>query len=159
MANSRDNRQMKPMLASLACVVLIIAGRATAAVAQPLSTGVRVGASADPDQFYFGGHVETAALVDRIHFRPNAEIGIGDGVTLVALNFELAYKFRSSKPWNAYAFAGPALNIVKVHDDSSAGGGFSIGLGIEHREGLFGEIKVGFIDSPDFKIGIGYRFH
>lgn len=131
---------------------------ATPATAQPPSAGVRVGASVDPDQFYFGGHVETRPLVDRIHFRPNAEIGIGDGATLVALNFELAYKFPSNRPWNAYAFAGPALNIVNVRDDTGSAGGFTLGIGLEHREGLFGEIKVGTIDSPDFKIGIGFRF-
>ena len=55
-------------------------------------------------------------------------------------------------------FGGPALNIINAHDDTDAGGGFNFGLGIEHRQGLFGEIKVGVIDSPDFKIGIGYRF-
>ena len=142
----------------LAFLVALTMWGAAPATAQALSAGVRVGASVDPDQFYFGGHVETRPLVDRIHFRPNVEIGVGNDVTLVALNFELAYKFRSTHPWNAYAFGGPALNIVNANDDTDAGGGFTFGMGIEHRQGLFGEIKVGAIDSPDFKIGIGYRF-
>ena len=131
---------------------------ASPVVAQPLSVGVRAGASVDPDQFYFGGHVETAPIVDRIHFRPNVEIGVGNHATVIALDFDLAYKFPSSRPWQIYAFGGPALNIVDVNDDTSANGGFNLGIGVEHREGLFGEIKVGLIDSPDFKIGIGYRF-
>jgi hypothetical protein len=128
------------------------------AVAQSLSTGIRAGASVDPDQFYFGGHVETGPIVDRIHFRPNVEIGVGNHATVIAINFELAYHFQSSRPWHVYAFGGPALNIVDVNDDTGAHGGFNLGLGVEHRQGLFGEIKVGMIDSPDFKIGIGYRF-
>ena len=126
--------------------------------AQSLSAGVRVGASVDPEQFFFGGHVETAPLVARLHFRPIVEIGIGDGATVVALNFELAYKFPTSRSWGVYAFGGPALNIVNVGDNTESMGGFTLGLGVEHRDGLFGEIKVGTIDSPDFKIGIGYRF-
>jgi hypothetical protein len=128
------------------------------AVAQPLSAGIRAGASVDPDQFYFGGHVETGPIVDRMHFRPNVEIGVGNHATVIAFNFELAYKFRSSRPWHVYAFGGPALNIVDVNDDTGANGGFTLGLGVEHRQGLFGEVKLGMIDSPDFKIGIGYRF-
>jgi hypothetical protein len=126
--------------------------------AQPLAVGIRAGASVDPDQFYFGGHVETRPLVERLHFRPNVEIGVGDDVTLVALNFELVYKFTGRREWTPYVLGGPALNIVSRDDNTDAAGGFNFGLGIEHRQGLFGEIKVGAIDSPDFKIGIGYRF-
>jgi len=131
---------------------------AVPAAAQPLSVGVRAGASVDPDQFYFGAHVETRPLVDQIHFRPNVEIGVGDDTTLVAFNFDLAYKFEGNRRWTPYVFGGPALNIINAHDDTDAAGGFNFGLGIEHRQGLFGELKVGVIDSPNFKIGIGYRF-
>ena len=38
--------------------------------------GVRAGVSVDPDQFYFGGHIETTPLVDRLRFRPNVEVGV-----------------------------------------------------------------------------------
>ena len=150
---------MRLTLGFVALVSLSFLAAAPAA-AQPLTIGVRAGASVDPDQFYFGGHVETPPLVDRIHFRPNVEIGVGDDTTLVAFNFDLAYKFpgNRNRHWTPYAFGGPALNIINAHDDTDAGGGFNFGLGIEHRQGLFGEIKVGVIDSPNFKIGIGYRF-
>ena len=139
-------------------VVVVCLFVASPVLAQPLSTGVRIGASVDPEQFYFGGHLETAPLVDRLTFRPNVEIGVGNDATVIALNFEFAYTFESQRPWNVYAFAGPALNIIDVHDDSDARGGFTLGVGIQHRQGLFGEIKIGTIDSPDFKIGVGYRF-
>ena len=123
--------------------------------------GVRVGASADPDQFYFGGHLETGPLADRLRFRPNAEIGFGDDTTLAAFNFEFVYGFPSSRPWNLYVGGGPALNLVNTDrgdDDTSAHGGFNILVGAEHREGLFFEFKVGTIDSPDVKFGVGYSF-
>lgn len=121
--------------------------------------GVRIGASADPDQFFFGGHAEWPPLVDRVYFRPNVEIGIGDDVTLAALNFEFVYKFENGrKPWNVYAGGGPALNLYFSDPHDHAEGGFNLLLGIEHRRGLFGEVKVGTIESPDFKITVGYVF-
>lgn len=119
--------------------------------------GVRVGASADPDQFVIGAHFETRPIIDRITFRPNIEVGVGNDLTVTCLNFEFAYKFPSSKPWNAYAGAGPALVLVNNRRDH-AGGGFNILAGIEHRQGLFAEVKAGMIDSPDFKIIVGYAF-
>jgi hypothetical protein len=120
---------------------------------------VRVGATADPDQFVVGGHYETKELVDRITFRPNLELGLGNDLTVTCFNFELAYHFPSSKPWHVYAGGGPALVLADSHGNDHAGGGFNVLLGIQSREGLFGEIKAGTLDSPDFKIVIGYVFH
>src|SRR5262245_48571801 len=96
-------------------------------VSTPLSAqdfGVRAGVSGDPDQFYFGGHLVTGELLERLRFRPNVEVGIGDDVTLVAVNLEFAYTFPSRRPWAVYVGAGPALNIYDSDDDSEAEGGF-----------------------------------
>jgi hypothetical protein len=150
------SKLIRIVVCSVVCSVCLLL--ATSAAAQGLTTGVRVGASVDPDQFYFGGHVETEPVVDRLTFRPNVEIGVGNDITVIALNFEFAYKFRSNRPWGVYALGGPALNIVDARNNTDAHGGFNLGLGLEHRDGLFGEFKIGAIDSPDFKIGIGYRF-
>ena len=71
--------------------------------------------SVDPDQFYFGGHVETSALVDRLHFRPNVEVGFGDDLTLITANMDFVYKFPTSRNgWGLYAGGGPALNIYML---------------------------------------------
>lgn len=129
-----------------------------APAAAQVSTGIRAGASVDPDQFYFGGHVETRELVENTTFRPNVEIGIGNEVTTIALNFELAYKFPTNRPWRPYVVGGPALNIYDTDLDTDSRGGFNIGIGVQHSGGLFGEVKFGTIDSPDFKFGIGFRF-
>lgn len=138
------------------CVLVVLLLVPKAAFAQTI--GGRVGVSADPDQFYFGAHVETKPIIDRLIFRPNIEIGLGDNVTLAALNFEFAYKVKSRGPWGLYAGGGPALNIYRSRGDSHAEGGFNLLLGLAHREGLFVEAKVGVLDSPSFKIGIGYVF-
>jgi len=125
-----------------------------------VTPGIRAGISVDPDQFYVGGHVETGALVDRLHFRPNVEVGFGDNVTVLALNFEFVYRFQSRRPWHIYAGAGPAVNLLNFDgggDNTEAG--FNILFGAEHRQGLFFELKVGASHSPDLKFGVGYAFH
>ena len=129
----------------------------TPALAQ--DAGIRGGISVDPDQFYFGGHLETAPLVDRLHFRPNLEVGFGDDLVLIAANMEFVYKFTRSRPLNLYAGAGPALNIFMVDEgDSDTEAGFNILVGAETPKGLFFEFKIGAIDSPDFKFGVGYTW-
>lgn len=147
---------MRYRTVQLATLIVVFALLAAPAAAQ--AVGGRIGVSTDPDQFYFGGHVETAPLVDRVHFRPNVEIGIGDDTTLVALNFEFVYRFPSQQPWTLYAGGGPALNIVDTDRDTETEGGFNIVLGVQHRSGLFTEIKVGALDSPNVKFGVGYVF-
>ena len=56
------------------------------------------------------------------------------------------------------AIYSPALIFYKRNGDTDSQGGFNVLLGVEHRGGLFFEIKAGAIDSPNFKIGVGYIF-
>jgi hypothetical protein len=143
-------------LALLLVVCLLCASKANAQV----SYGVRAGVSADPDQFVVGAHLETKPLIEHLTFRPNFEAGFGDNATVLAFNFEFAYRIDlNKKPWWIYIGAGPAA--VYSHEDnggSDFGGGFNILVGVQHRKGLFAEIKVGTIDSPDFKFMVGYAF-
>ena len=123
--------------------------------------GIRGGVSGDPSQFYFGAHVESKPLLRNFTFRPNAEIGVGDNSTLVALNFEFAYSIPiRNQPWRVYFGGGPAVNIYSFddHDHGNVGGGFNIMLGAQHRGGLFTELKVGMMDSPNIKFGVGFVF-
>jgi hypothetical protein len=141
------------------CAVFVIGAFAAVSRVEAQGLGVKAGVSADPDQFYGGVDYETAELLDRLRFRPGLEIGVGDDATLTTINFEFAYHIPiQKKPWNVYIGAGPALVISHAHGDTNTGGGFNILLGLAHRRGLFTEIKVGAIDSPSFKFGVGYRF-
>ena len=140
-------------------------GFATGSAMAQAGFGVRAGAGMDPDQFHFGGHVISKPLLENFTFRPNLEIGIGSDITAVALNFEFAYRIPVPKrPYSIYVGAGPALNIYRFGDDfprdrgTDAGGGFNILFGVEHRNGLMGELKVGTIDSPEVKFTVGYTF-
>jgi hypothetical protein len=145
-------------VSGLSILLAMMAIFATPAAAQ--DAGFRGGISVDPDQFYFGGHLETSPLVDRLHFRPNVEVGFGDDQMLVAANMEFVFKFPRRGDWGFYAGGGPALNIYSFDDvdDSETEGGLNLLVGVEAPRGLFFEFKVGVIDSPDFKFGVGWTF-
>jgi hypothetical protein len=142
--------------------VVVLAWAAPAAAQGP---GVRGGVSVDPDQVYFGGHYETSALVDRLHFKPNIEVGLGDDLVTTALNMEFVYKFPTRSAWGLYAGGGPAVNFYSWDDDgrgrgddSETEGGLNFLFGVEHQDGLFFEVKIGAIDSPEVKFGVGWTF-
>jgi len=137
--------------------VAILLCVATPAFAQTF--GVRAGASANPDQFFFGGHYETRPLMEHLTFRPNIEVGFGDHTTLVAFNIEFAYWIDlKNKPWKVYLGGGPAANLYDSDNETDLKGGFNLMVGAQHKGGLFGEFKVGLIDSPDVKFTVGYVF-
>lgn len=151
---------------SVAILILGFVCLAPGAARAQERAGGRVGVSGDPTQFYFGGHIETQPLVDRLSFRPNVEVGFGDDLTLIAFNFEFVYgiPLPDRSDWRVYLGGGPALNIRSFGDsgrgngDSDAGGGFNVLVGLEHRGGLFTELKVGVVDSPGLKFAVGYNF-
>ena len=127
-----------PGLRVLILAFIVCASWSMPAAAQEF--GVRAGASADPDQFYFGGHFETSPLIDSLYFRPNLEVGIGDDLMLLGANFEFLYKFPSRSGWRVYAGAGPALNIYMPDEgDSNTDAGFNVMVGAEQSRGLFFE--------------------
>ncbi len=147
-------------LTGLSFLLGVVLFSSTPALAQ--DPGIRGGISIDPDQFYFGGHLETPPLVDRLYFRPNLEVGIGDDLTLIGANMEFVYKFSRTRGLNLYAGAGPALNIImpdgEGDNETETEAGFNILVGAETPKGLFFEFKIGAIDSPDFKFGVGYTW-
>jgi hypothetical protein len=123
--------------------------------------GVRAGLSADPDQFFFGGHYVTKPIWDQVRFQPNVEAGFGDDLTVVAFNVEFAYWMPIGTDWHAYVGGGPAMNLFSgngKYNGEDVGAGLTILAGFRWRSGVFFEMKVGAFDSPDFKLAIGYTF-
>ena len=141
------------ILTAIACLA------ASNAMAQT-GFGLRAGVTADPNQFHFGAHFVSDPLISNLTFRPNLEIGVGSNTTTVAANFEFAYGIQIPKtPASVYLGAGPALNVFRHHEgNTDTGGGFNVLLGLEHKKGLFGELKVGALDSPELKFTVGYTF-
>jgi sigma-B regulation protein RsbU (phosphoserine phosphatase) len=83
-----------------------------------------------------------------------------DDRTVVAFDMEFGYWMPVNSTWQVYVAGGPALNLVSRDDkgDDEVGPGFTVGVGLRRRGGLFFEMKVGAFDSPDFKLAVGYTF-
>ena len=156
----REKATRRAAFALLAAAWMVSAGSVTSASAQD-GPGLRAGLSADPDQFFFGGHYVTKPIWDRVRFQPNVEAGFGDDLTVVAFNVEFAYWMPIGADWHAYVGGGPAMNLFSANgkgDDEDVGAGLTILAGFRRRGGLFFEMKVGAFDSPDFKLAVGYTF-
>ena len=137
---------------------VFVAAFATTAFAQQ-GPGARAGISVNPDQFYIGGHYDTGEIVDRLHLRPNVEIGFGDDVTTFALNIEALYLTPLPRsPWTFYAGGGPGVNVYDFDNGSDTKAGLNVLAGLQHDNGLFFEVKGGLFDSPDLKVGVGYTW-
>ena len=151
---------MRLTIRSIVLTCFIAALAASPASAQS-SAGIRAGVSGSPDQFFIGGHVETGFVAEHTTFRPNVEVGFGDGLTVLAINLEFAYHVPLKRhPWKVYFGGGPAAIVASPHGrgGSDVGGGFNVMLGIQARQGLFTELKLGLIDSPEVKLTVGYAF-
>src|SRR2546428_9626906 len=89
-----DGAQMKMLIARirtgalLACLLFGVSARPASAQ----QFGGRLGVSGGPTQFYIGPHAEFGPIVEQLWFRPNIEFGVGDNVTIVALNVEFSYR-------------------------------------------------------------------
>jgi len=154
---------MRRFRIALAIGAALVVGAPLSAFAQA-HAGVRAGVSGEPGQFSFGGHVETRPVAEHVTFRPNVEVGVGDALTTVAVNIEFAYWFtmHHRHSWMPYAGGGPAAVITSAGPTANrhghVGGGFNFLVGMQHREGLFTELKVGVMASPGLRFTIGYAF-
>jgi hypothetical protein len=139
---------------------MISAGSASA---QSKGVGIRAGVSSEPDQFYIGAHVNVKEIVENFWFRPNAELGLGNHLTLFALNPEFIYNIKiKSRDWTPYIGGGPSFLIGSFDTGTGrytdTGGGLNFVGGIQQRKGFMAEMKIGTFDSPDFKLGVGWTW-
>jgi hypothetical protein len=133
--------------------------------------GPRVGLTFDPDQVHFGAHMDYGNFARHVRFQPNIEVGIGNDLTLVALNFEAAYRFRETwDVWSPYLGGGLGVNIANYDNnrfgdsDSNTDVGVNLLGGIERGlssgDRFFLETKLGLVDeSPDLKLTVGWTFY
>jgi hypothetical protein len=146
----------------VSCAALLLLGSLHAPAVGAQDLGLRFGVSIDPDQVYFGGHVETDPLFEELRFRPNVEIGFGNDATVVALNGEFVWPFDLQNGDSVYVGMGPAINIISFDagpvSDTEVRAGFNFLMGYEFEEGFHAELKVGAIDSPEVKFGFGYTW-
>ncbi len=152
------------IFATLAVALLALTGPASAlGVHHPL--GIRAGYTSwgSINQFHFGIHTDWGELAPNLALVPGVEIGLGDGFTVATFNGDLLYRSTElvSRPWEMYGGGSLSFNIVDGRQ-----GGTSTDLGLSGLLGLtraltnghtaLVEIRLGFIDSPDFKLTCGY---
>jgi hypothetical protein len=136
------------------------------------SYGLRGGVNLNPDQFNFGAHLDAGRLTSRIRFQPSFELGMGNGVFLLANNFDAHYLF-GGKSLRPYAGGGLGINFIDV----TSGVGRDEGLDIKPILNLVGgvewgapragsgafrryllEARVGMGDTPELKVVAGLSF-
>ena len=130
--------------------------------------GPRVGLTLDPDQVHVGAHMDYGVFGPRVRFQPNIEAGFGNDLTLVAFNFEAAYRFRDRwDAWTPYLGGGLGLNWWNYdsgpnnYSDTDLGASLLGGIerGLKNGNRFFLEVKLGLADSPDAKFTAGWTFY
>jgi len=141
------------------CIVVGV-GAATSAAASGI--GPRVGLTGDPDQVHFGLAIDAVRLAPGLGFVPSFDFGVGNDVVLISGNFDFKYVFAIQSSWRPYLGGGPALHFVNVDnagDDTEVGLGIVGGMQTATRSGaFFTELRLGMVDSPDFKFTVGWLF-
>jgi hypothetical protein len=135
--------------------------------------GPRVGLSIDPDQVFFGAHIDFGEAFPHVRFQPNVEVGFGDDITLIQADADFHYRFLESwDVWNPYVGGGVGMahwSFDDVDDDieddiDTSSTEFQIHAvgGIEKYVSsgkFFVESKIGIVDeSPDLKFLAGWTF-
>jgi len=128
--------------------------------------GPRLGVSINPDQFHFGAHLDFGNYAQHVRFQPNLEVGIGDDLTLVAINGDVVYRFLSRWDiWSPYIGVGLGANIKNFDNgnDSETDAGVSLLAGLErglsNGDRFFLETKFSLNDIPDAKVTAGWTFY
>ena len=120
---------------------------------------LKLASAGTPSQFYVGGLWEVPTGIERVWFRPNAEVGVGHDETTAGINFEFVYRQPLARTdWRLFFGGGPAFNLTSAHSNTNAAGGLNLLIGISHAGGLFTQLKVGLVDGPGIRFGVGYTF-
>ena len=129
--------------------------------------GPRAGLTVNPDQFHFGAHADLGSIGNHVRLQPSLELGLGEEMTLVSLNGDLAYRFASR--WDVWTpYLGGGASVFFAGEDNGLMDGADTGVGLAVLGGIergmssgsrfFVEGKVGFVDAPDFKVTAGWTF-
>jgi hypothetical protein len=141
-------------------VSLGIAVLATSPAAQAQELGVRTGMNVNPDQFSVGGQY-SLPLPNNFWFQPSADLGAGNGATLVTLSSTLVYRHPMGRrsAFTLFGGGGPEVNVYRVAGVQDTFAGATLFGGAAHASGLFVQLSRGFLDSPRMRLGVGYVFH
>ena len=151
----------------LVLLVLMVALLAAlpAAASPPLGARAGITDTGNITQIHLGMDARMGEILPNVEFTPNIELGLGDDATILSLNGDIAYQFTElvTSPWGMYG--GGALsyhyNDFKNHSDANLGLNLLFGFTKIFTTGHRGmaEIRLGILDSPDFKLTFGYSLN
>jgi hypothetical protein len=130
--------------------------------------GPRIGLSSNPDQVYFGAHLDYGNFSRHVRFQPNLELGLSDNEKLLAINAEAAYRFSSEwDVWTPYLGGGVGANIKSYDNGRNNYSQTDMGVnllggiekGLDNGDRFFIEAKLSVNDVPDLKVGVGWTFY
>lgn len=126
--------------------------------------GPHLGFSSGPDQFVLGGHLQWNGIAPRVAFVPGADVAFGSDFTMVSLNGDFHYQIDASTKWRPYLGGGVGFHFPSGDNvggnDFYGGGHFILGAAVPLQGSgrFFTEMKLGFSDSPDFKLLAGWNY-
>ena len=125
--------------------------------AEAQGIGFQGGATVDPEQAFFGAHLETPEIFPNFRFRPSLDAGFGSDFTLGAINVEFLYYIDLGRSgWALYQGGGPAVIFLRVNDDTSTHAGSFATFGFAHESGFFTDFRLGGYSAPSLKFVVGY---
>jgi hypothetical protein len=150
-------------------IAIVAAGvlMSSSAAAQPpaaqsakYSVGFQGGSSIDPEQGFVGVFWESPRIGGRFSLRPGIDGGFGNDLRVATINIDFIALFPiGNSGWNFVQGGGPVIAITRIPrlDDSETSAGGSYIIGFSHNEGFFGEFRIGGGNTPNLKMGAGYR--
>ncbi len=155
------------MIRTTTIALLLLSLTASSCLALGMPIGPRVGYTHwdGINQMHFGAHAKLGELFPNVEMTPSLEMGFNNGYTIITLNGDLAYQFTELTTTNYGLYGGGSLSLNYLDHDLVEGDvdlGLSALLGATRKMGngdeVLGEIRVGILDSPDFKLTFGYTF-
>ena len=151
--------------AGLACLLLagcLSAGPAAAAAA----FGPRLGYTHHEglDLWHFGGHARLGELFPNVEITPGVELGFGSHTKIYTANGDVTYRATElvGAPWGLHVGGSLSLNHFDWQHGSDTHLGLSALVGVSRELGqaseVFGEVRIGILDSPHLKITFGTTF-
>ena len=150
---------------TLAATVLTIALLASlSAAAADVPIGARAGLT-DWDnitQVHFGLDARLGEILPNVEFTPNLELGLGDDATIFTINGDVTYQFTElvTSPWGLYGGGAISLHHLSIHSHEDTDLGLNLLLGgtkvLTNGHLALAEVRVGILDSADFKLTFGY---
>jgi hypothetical protein len=151
------------------CITIVAGGvlLSSPAAAQPparqsarYAVGFQGGSSIDPEQGFVGVFWESPRIGGRFSLRPGIDGGFGNDLRVATINIDFIALFPiGNSGWNFVQGGGPVIAITRIPqiDDSETSAGGSYIIGFSHDQGFFGEFRIGGGNTPNLKMGAGYR--